>query len=98
MAQHLEQVRLAAAEEAADPCGFLVGLAQAVEVRADDPLHAIGVLALAHKRRELAAQLFEPTCDLVAGSKQQDRATQRNHIPEAQDAQLRALLLQVAGS
>ena len=55
-------MRLAAAEEAADPCGFLVGLAQTVEVRADDPLHAVGVLALAHERREFAAQLFECLC------------------------------------
>jgi hypothetical protein len=65
MAQHLEQVRLAAAEEAADPCGFLVGLAQTVEVRADDPLHAVGVLAFAHERREFAAQLFERLCVLA---------------------------------
>ena len=59
MAQHLQQVRLAAAEEAADPRGLLVGLAQAVEVRADDPLHAVGVLSFADERGEFAVQLFE---------------------------------------
>ncbi len=45
-------------QKAAWVSGFLVGLAHAVEVRADDPLHAVGVLALAHEGREFAAQLF----------------------------------------
>ena len=57
VAEHLQEVRLAAAEEAADPGAALAGPAQIVEERADDPLDAVRILALADEGRELAAQL-----------------------------------------
>ena len=57
MTQHLEQVRLATAKEAADPSCFLIGLANAIEVGTDDFLNAVGVLAFAHESGELTAQL-----------------------------------------
>ena len=50
-------MRLAAAEEAADPGAALAGLSEIVEERADDLLDAIRVLPLADECLEFAAQL-----------------------------------------
>ena len=55
-AQHLRQVRLAAAEEAADPGGRLLGLALAAEVGLEDPDQPAPILAFAHEVLELEAQ------------------------------------------
>src|SRR5262249_40437165 len=59
VAGHLQQVRLAAAEEAADPRGLLARRREVREERLEDLDDAFGVLALAHERGELAAQLVE---------------------------------------
>ena len=58
VAQHLQEMRLAAAEEAADPSAPLAGPVHIVEERPDDPLDAVRVLALADEGRKLAAQLL----------------------------------------
>ena len=62
VAQHLQKMRLAAAEEPADPRRLLAGLGDVPQIRGEDPLKAVRVLPLADERRQLAAQLFE---DLV---------------------------------
>lgn len=59
VARHLQQVRLAAAEEPADPRGLLACLGEVGQERRQEALDAVGVLALAHERRQLAAQLLE---------------------------------------
>ena len=38
VAEHFEQMRFTAAEKAADPCSFLIGLAYAVQIGAHDLL------------------------------------------------------------
>ena len=58
VAKHLQKVRFAAAEEAADPCATLAGPAQIVEKRAYNPLDAIRILPLADESRKLAPQLL----------------------------------------
>jgi hypothetical protein len=59
VAQHLQKMRLAAAEETTDPRRFLAGLANVAKIRGEDPLDPVRVLSLADERRQLAAQLFE---------------------------------------
>ena len=59
VAQHLQQVRLAAAEEPADPHRLLVGLSKAVQKRANDLLDAVGVLTLANESGKFASQFLE---------------------------------------
>ncbi len=57
VAEHFEEVRLSASEEAADPGSSLAGLAEIIEERPNDLLNAVGVLAFADEREKLAAQL-----------------------------------------
>jgi hypothetical protein len=64
MREHLKKMRLAATEEAAYPCALLTGLAGIREEGFDDALDAIGVLAFAHKARELTLELLD---DLFVG-------------------------------
>ena len=67
VAEHLQEVRLAAAEEAADPSAPLAGPAQIVEERADDPLDAVRILTLTDEGREFAAQLLRYLLVLPVG-------------------------------
>ena len=54
--EHLDEMRLAGAEEAADPDAGLLGLVQVAEVGAEDAGQPFGVLAVADEVRELVAQ------------------------------------------
>jgi hypothetical protein len=57
VAEHLQQVRLAAAEKPAHPCAALTRFADIVEEGANDLLNAIRVLPLADECLKLATQL-----------------------------------------
>ena len=59
VAQHLDQVRLAAAEEATHPDGILFSLAQATEVGAEHAFHAPGVFAIANEVLQFEAQRLD---------------------------------------
>ena len=52
-------MRLAAAEEATDPDGVLLGLAQAAEVGIENSLHAARVFAITDKVLQLEAQRLD---------------------------------------
>ena len=54
--QHLHEVRLAGAIEAADPCGGLRIVRQIREVRIEDANETLFILAFAHERRKLVLQ------------------------------------------
>ena len=54
--QHLDQVRLARAVEAADPHGRLLGLLDVLQVDVEDVFQALFVLAIAHEGFELVPQ------------------------------------------
>ena len=57
--EHLDQVRLAGAEEAADPDARLLGLVEVAEVGAEDAAQPLRVLAVADEVREFVAQGLE---------------------------------------
>ena len=57
MGEHLEEVRLAAPEEAADPGGFLPLAADVGEESFEDALEAVGKTAVADEGFELGAVL-----------------------------------------
>ena len=57
VAEHLQQVRFAAAEKPAHPCAALAGLSDIVEEGANDLLDAIRVLPLADECLKFATQL-----------------------------------------
>jgi hypothetical protein len=58
-AEHLDEVRLAAAEEAAHPDGLLLLLAEGAEVAVEDPLQAPGVLLFADEGLELPSERLQ---------------------------------------
>ena len=57
VAEHLLQVRFAAAKEPRHPGSVLAGLPLLGQVVLQDPLHCLAVLAVAHERAQLALQL-----------------------------------------
>ena len=57
VAEHLQQVRLAASVEAADPRGDLAVPVQVLQVLGKDALHRMPVLAITHERGQLGTQL-----------------------------------------
>ena len=64
MREHLQQVALAATEEAADPDRLLRRVAQVAEVLREDAVESTGKLTLADEHLQLAAQLGH---DLLVG-------------------------------
>src|SRR5258708_8664870 len=50
---------IAGPEKGTDPRGFLIGLADGIQVGTDDFLHAFSVLSFAHECGEFASQFFE---------------------------------------
>ena len=57
--EHLDQVRLAGAEEPADPNARLLALVQVAQIGAEDANQAIGILAVADEVDEFVAQGVE---------------------------------------
>ncbi len=55
IAQHFDEMRFAAAEEAADPDSLLLLTPQSVEVGLENPLQSAGVFAIADKGLQLEA-------------------------------------------
>ena len=56
--EHLQEVRLAAAEEAADPCGILLRGVEVREIAIENALEGVAELPVADEGLELRAQLF----------------------------------------
>jgi hypothetical protein len=67
MTEHLQQMRFTAAEEAAHPGCFLMGLVATSEERREDVYDALCILTLTNECGELAAQLLPNVlvCTLV---------------------------------
>jgi hypothetical protein len=68
VAQHLQQMRLAAAEEAAHPGAALARPPEIVQERTNDLLDAVRVLPFTHKGRQLTAELGKRAFALTVGN------------------------------